>query len=231
MNIFPSNELIQNILQGIPYQYYTLYLNIEDDIFYDLEHYEAGEGLNLLDYKLTDHALFTNYPEKWQDEYFNREMMEYDPVLLHGCHTLFPYTWGRYSSTLPHLNSKNLLKLLKQSRNFGIENGISVPIGMGIKIYGIFTITFDNTLILNGDIVYQIASLLQNLGTYIVSYEAPTPLKPLNGRQKLILMQSFNALLQQSNHLKEKFEQLLQLNSHNLSPAFQSAPQVNLAYP
>ncbi len=212
LNIFPSNELIQNILQGIPYQYYTLYLHVEDDIFYDLEHYEEDIGLFLRDYKLTEHALFTNYPEGWQEEYFDKEMMDYDPVLLHGCHTFFPYTWGKHESRLPHLDSAKLLKLLKHSSNFGIENGISVPIGMGPKIYGIFTLTFEPSFLVNTSLLYQIASLLQNLGTYIVSYESPTPFKPLPRRQKIILMQSFNALLQQSQHLKEKFEKLVSLS-------------------
>ncbi|WP_010304134.1 autoinducer binding domain-containing protein [Candidatus Odyssella thessalonicensis] len=226
--IYPSQELIKSILYGIPYQYFTLYLKIEKDIYYDPEHYEVDMGLQLLNCKLTDKEIFTNYPTEWQYEYFDREILDYDPVLLHGCHTLGPYTWGRYEAKLPHLNSTDLKKLLKQSSNYGIENGISVPIGMGINIYGIFTLTFDNTLILQEDMIYQIAYLLHNLGTYIISYEPPTPLRPHQGRERIMLLQSYKALKQQSQYISHRFQKMLMLNNVAYSNAINFSETINM---
>ncbi|AIK96549.1 autoinducer binding domain-containing protein [Candidatus Odyssella acanthamoebae] len=209
----PSNNLIQNILQSIPYQYYTFYLNVEKDVLYDHGNYEYGIGLTIFDQKMADEELFTNYPAEWAKEYFNKEMMNSDPILLHGCHTLLPYAWGTCRGQFPSINSPSLLKLLNKSSHYGIENGISVPIGIGTKIYGIFTLTFEPSFLINTALLYQLASLIQNLGVYMISYRAPTSpkllegdLKPIESRQKILLNKTFNALIYQSQYIAKEFE-------------------------
>ncbi len=210
-NKIPSDTLIQNILQAIPYKHYTFYLNVEKDVLYDHGNYEEGIGLNILNQKLTEQELFTTYPEAWRKEYFDKELMHSDPILLNGCHTFLPYAWGSYKSQFPHISSSCLLKLLSKSSHYGIENGISVPIGMGTKIYGIFTLTFEPSFLENTSLLYQIASLIQHLGAYMISYKMlPSPpllegdLKPIEGRHKTILNRTFNALVQHSQYIAKQ---------------------------
>lgn len=205
--LYPSNELIKNILRGIPYQYYALYLNLSNDIFYDTEQYEPGQGLNILDYKLMEQQLFTNYPSLWLDEYFYQEMMNYDPVLKHGCYTLCPYTWGKSRLNISNLNNQPLMRIIRKSSNYGIENGLSVPIGIGAHTYALFTLTFENMDQFDINMLYQVAALMQNLGIYVVSYERPTLLKPLNMRRQTIILKSFQFLQQHATYIERCFQE------------------------
>lgn len=208
--IFPSHDLIRQILQGIPYRHYVFYQNIEDDILYDHEFYEPGNGLQLLDFKLCESELFTNYPTEWLDEYFGREFVDQDPVIQNSFHSLASYTWGRQKSHLPHIGSDllDLSKILKQSANYGIESGISVPIRLGDKVNALFTVTFDPKLdiLSSTSELYQLSYLLHNLGCYFVSYTYPTSARPLTKRQKLTIMKSFEALYMQSKYIANHFQ-------------------------
>lgn len=205
--IKPSASLIQSLLEGLPCQFFSVYFYPEKDIYYDPEFYEPGQGFALLDYKLTENELLTNYPLSWLEEYFDKEMMQVDPVLIKGCEKLQPFCWGHIKSTLPTIPlDSNFNKVLKLSTEYDIVRGISIPLAAGRQCYGVFTVTFSPNYQLSDLQIFSVGSFLQNVGLYLLSYENPSPLKPVEPAYKKVLIETYMALKQQAKLVRQLFK-------------------------
>ncbi|WP_010303149.1 autoinducer binding domain-containing protein [Candidatus Odyssella thessalonicensis] len=204
--IKPSAGFIASLLEGLPCQYFSVYFYPERDIFYDPEYYEPGYGLSLLNYKLTDEELLTNYPMSWLKEYFDKEIILIDPVLVKGCHKLQPFCWGYINSDLPAIPlDQNLNHVLKYSTEYDIVKGLTIPLALGRQCYGVFTVTFNPDYNFNDHQIFSLGAFLQSLGFYLLSYEKSTPLKPLDPLYQEKLIESLAVLETQVKLLRRLF--------------------------
>lgn len=141
--IYPSHQLSSFFLEGLPFDYYCLYLNLP--VYY--EDFDHDFAHNVYHFKIQESELFTNYPVNWQELYFEQELQFKDPVLSHANKVFSPFFWGDSMSDdlhsglrTPKLESQDLTDLIRQSSSYGINCGLSIPLTYGSENIGIITL-------------------------------------------------------------------------------------------
>ena len=80
--------------------------------------------------------LVSTYPEGWTGHYMANDYFNFDPVVLRGCRSVIPFTWGTTDMTR-HLRG-NQKRLFDEAGEFGIRVGFTVPVhGHGGEFSGL----------------------------------------------------------------------------------------------
>jgi DNA-binding CsgD family transcriptional regulator len=68
----------------------------------------------------------TNYPTKWVNHYASNDYVNYDPVVGHVLESRVPFIWS--SAILPDRIPPQQKRLLDEARDFGIRDGVTIPL-------------------------------------------------------------------------------------------------------
>ena len=80
--------------------------------------------------------LVSTYPDGWTGHYMANDYFNFDPVVLRGCRSVIPFTWGTKDMT-KHLRG-NQKRLFDEAREFGIRVGFTEPVhGHGGEFSGL----------------------------------------------------------------------------------------------
>ena len=182
--IYPSEELSLFLLEDLPFDYFCIYLNLP--VHY--EDFDHDFAFNVLNFKLQDDELFTNYPLDWQETYFEQELQFKDPVLTHAKNVFSPFFWGDFDQdnikqhrNLPKLKSPSLKTLINNSQNYGISCGLSIPLNYGAENIGVLTLASDSlSRSFNYFELAAICSYAKSVGDYFAFYQKGTTTNKLD---------------------------------------------------
>ena len=205
--IYPSEELSSFFLESLPFDYFCLYLNLP--VYY--EDFDHDFAYNVLNYKLQENELFTNYPRSWQETYFEQELQFKDPVLTYAKNAISPFFWGNFSRetsvnapNTPKFQSPDLKKLINHSSNYGIRCGISIPITYGSENIGLITLASES---LARSFYYfeitAICSYAKSVGEYFAFYKKGTAENKLDTIKATYNITKHQQLLSTQNTLQQ----------------------------
>lgn len=69
----------------------------------------------------------TNYPESWTDLYYRESLQKHDPIIHYCLENAAPITW-RELQGIQHLMSSAARQVLARARQFGLAEGLAIPI-------------------------------------------------------------------------------------------------------
>jgi len=69
---------------------------------------------------------FSTYPKSWTDHYEQRRYVKTDPVMLDARKSMLPFQWR--GESIRSWASKPQLKIFDEAGDFGISDGITVPV-------------------------------------------------------------------------------------------------------
>lgn len=130
-------------------QYFTVVSSI-DEVRAHCESLVAQLGFDTFVYalripsQLSESRLIviTTYPEDWIDHYFARDYSLIDPVMSYCKQRIVPVQWH----DLLVQSSKPSLKVMNEASEFGLKNGITVPIHAPHGELAIFSMVLDREL-------------------------------------------------------------------------------------
>lgn len=75
-----------------------------------------------------DHLMYidTTYPDEWVKRYIDKDYVHLDPVVEEGSSSKVPFEWSKVAE--PGLLDRRQREFFKEAADFGIANGITVPI-------------------------------------------------------------------------------------------------------
>ena len=87
------------------------------------------------DYKIPG---FASYPQEWVDRYLQRGYFQLDPVVDAAARSSFPFYWGDDRFLRAFGNRQRLV--IEEARDFGIANGLAIPIRCARGAVGVFSV-------------------------------------------------------------------------------------------
>lgn len=70
--------------------------------------------------------IISGYQQDWWDHYNENNYLQIDPVVDYCTRNNLPLQWGKVESD--HLKNKQAIKLMRESADFGLSSGISLPV-------------------------------------------------------------------------------------------------------
>ena len=86
---------------------------------------------------MQDEFWISTYPNQWMEHYFDRNYDKNDPIFLHAAATVTPFRWDHLALRI----SKALRQPLDEATEFGISNGITIPVRGPGRCYATFSVT------------------------------------------------------------------------------------------
>jgi DNA-binding CsgD family transcriptional regulator len=83
------------------------------------------------------------YPQPWLDHYLAHDYQSFDPVVLQARLTTLPYGW-RFLRSRPD-NTEAQRRLFGEASDFGLHDGISMPLHANSGRLGILSLAFGST--------------------------------------------------------------------------------------
>lgn len=73
-----------------------------------------------------EHLYLGTYPQDWSEHYFERDYVHVDPVMAAAGNGVIPFTWHALRQGQPR--GARAIRMLDEAGDFGLRNGITVPI-------------------------------------------------------------------------------------------------------
>ena len=212
-SISPNFSLLDQLMSVLPFEYYCLFLHLPKP-YDDFDHQYA---LNVLDYKLQENELVTNYRHDWLENYFESELQFQDPVLTTGRVSPAPFMWGNHNSFLNSkqtkisiLQNKDLTQLIKKSSNYGITSGISIPLSYGSINIGILTVSSPTTQTPFSTLeLIALCSHLKMIGDYFAFYKKGMFERPLSLDDEQRNLNHYHHIINQNSFIADLFSSKL----------------------
>jgi len=85
--------------------------------------------------------LINGYPSDWRDHYFEQDYLPKDPTVAYCTQNILPLEWHSLSETLD--KKKTETQIMHEASDFGLKDGVSMPVHTPNGEFGIFSCTID----------------------------------------------------------------------------------------
>lgn len=132
----------------------------------------------------------TTYPDQWVSHYISEGYVHVDPILTQGPKSVVPFSWNDIA--LPDDLSKKQVKLFSEADDYGIANGMSVPIHGPSGEFASMSMVADGSVKAAGDTTARYKHLVHLLALYyhnhtgaiLLSKHAPVAVPHLTDRER-----------------------------------------------
>jgi LuxR family transcriptional regulator, transcriptional activator of the bioluminescence operon len=87
---------------------------------------------------------YSNYPEDWFKSYFEEEMQKHDPVVKYCFENTSPIRWDKLMTMSQYVDPIGA-KIIQRASEFGLVNGLSIPLKAPNGKIAIFSLATANT--------------------------------------------------------------------------------------
>ena len=122
---------------------------------YDVPHFLYGIRIPQINNKTKD-LIVSIYPNGWMEHYMKSNYIETDSVLHYSLNNNLPVTWTDELFE----NSKNSKLMRDESKEVGLEYGISFPIHSASGENGIFSMATPTKKAINNEVYFLMSALL-----------------------------------------------------------------------
>lgn len=88
-------------------------------------------------------STMSNYPKMWREKYFGDNLQKFDPVVRYCFEKTTPVTWNKLIGMDAYCDAAGL-EIMKEARNNGLVDGLSVPLKASTGETAIFSMTTKN---------------------------------------------------------------------------------------